>query len=155
MYTTSNRLRQRDSKGRVILEIYPKENDPKEAYRFYVGNKSGDNIGEGDVFLSIYITAKEFFVDKKKTTKDKLYIIAKDVKAEVHQTGLSYIAQDNPHLYKTKYGGIYETLDYFADKALERFRQEVIDIVYKYLRGAKHNYYGFDDITFNEIYFEQ
>ncbi|HBF68404.1 MAG TPA: hypothetical protein DDW20_03685 [Firmicutes bacterium] len=154
-YNTKSISKYRFPNGRFLLTMYPKDTDPKEFYRFFVSNKAGDNIGECDVYVSIDITGKEFYVDKDKTTKDALYIVARDVKAEVNQKGLHYLVKDNPHLYATKYGDIYDALNHFADEALARFRQEIIDEIYKGLKSAKRNYYGFDDITFSKIYFEQ
>ena len=155
-YTTDDYTIHRDRNGHALLAIYPRDTDSKNDYHFIVYNRLGDDIGEGDVYLVIYITAKEFLIDDKKTTKDSLYIILKDIKANVHQSGLHYLAEDHPENFNTSYGlGIYETLNYFADEALKRFRQEVIDAVYNGLASVKRTDYGFDDVTFSNIYFEQ
>lgn len=155
LYSTKATRTNKDSKGYALLRIYSKETDPQDNFRFYVRNVDGDDIGECWVYLTIYIEAKNFFVDKEKTTKDALYIIINDIHAKVNYTGLHYLVQDNPHLFDTEYGSISETFKYFSDWALKKFRQEVIDEVYKQLRSAKRNCYGFDDITYSNIYFEQ
>lgn len=161
----------RNKNGDFIIDFFSKDNDKENKYEFYVymkdsvNRKYGFNVdgnyyygehdrdGEGLAYFEVWLYAKDVYVDWNKTTKNALYIIIRKLKVNVDMS-LSHYVVEKPYNYCTKYGSIEETQDALSDWALKKLEQKIRDRVTSYLRGAKRNYFGFDDVMYSNIYFE-
>lgn len=157
LYSTNQTLiitsDQKDKNGCYILaRYYSDENATKDYDKYgfpvYFANEPYENPVQINVVICI--SAREFILDRKRTTKDDLYIIVRDFHCQAQYDFLGSL----PKYPKTPYGSIDDALNHYQDLGRRRFFTEVLNSISKEVRSTKRNYFGFDDVNFERVFFD-
>lgn len=126
--------------------------DPEEEKRFgtiqllkvdkFDGSRKIDEV-------RIYVIYKSIGVDKSQSNNERLVINFKDFRT----IALDWNSSRNKG-YTTAYGSVDDAYNYLEQQYYEAFEKHMYEIIKEDLYIYQCNYFGFDDITLDEIYFQ-